>query len=246
MAARALLLRNSSVAVLAVFTFGIGVLASQELSEETVVPIGLRSALRAGPEQFARAGAGYGLSMGIVRARTWISSEVPGIAAQSIAGRITIANVFELFRALHPDYEASLTDGLLKFRPAAPTVCDAGLATPLPATSVTGTDVEIMSRLIDLSRPLDDRPVRGGTVGSSVGQPGEAARTVPERRANLSLSSGSTLESALDRMARNLRGTVWMASEGTDSSTERVNCFVSMFRSDGTAAVFGVDLAKRN
>ena len=149
MAARALISRNRRLAILAVLSLGIAA-SAQELSEKTVIPVELRSALRAGPEPFARAGASSGLAMGIIRTETWDSTEKPGIATKNIEGRTTVGDVFALFRALHPDYDAAITGGLLKFRPVAPSVCDAGLAAPLPPITLSGTDVEIVSRLLDL------------------------------------------------------------------------------------------------
>ncbi len=60
----------------------------------------------------------------------------------------------------------------------------------------------------------------------------------------VTLEDGASLESALDLIALKVRGTAWMASEGTDTSSGKPSCFVSLFRSDGTAAVFGVNMAR--
>lgn len=232
---------HSSVALLAAFVLG---LASQEPTQATIVPVEVGNALRKSPDQFARTAAAAGFAVGIVATATWSATETSRIAIKNIEGRTTLADVFELFRALHPDYQASISDGVLKFRPLSSSVCDPALAATVPPVSASGTDVEVVSRLIELSRPFD-KAVRGGTVGSTLGKPGEAPRAVPERRTSVNLGGGFTLESALDQLARNLRGTAWMATEGTDSTKGRPNCFVSLFRSDGTAAIFGVDLANR-
>jgi len=215
---------------------------SPQLSLDQQVPVELRTAVRGAVSQLAPALAKHGITAGIVRLRDEVAPATPGIVTSHGAGRVTLRRVLELFQEVHPRYQASVSNGVVRIRPYQATSCDAALDTQIQAMDLSGTDVNVVTRLVELSSVKRGQRTLGGAVGSTVSRPGEVPRTAGSPLIATRLGP-SSLESALDTVALAVRGSVWMASEGTGENG-RTNCYMTLFRSDGTAVVFGVDLSR--